>query len=136
MKPILLFAAAILLISCSNSPLVSHLEDSDSLVVKFNQRGDSLQTTATSTTEPHAIQTMLQFADGAETEQFKCGYDGNILFYKKGSLAADISFNFTGDGCHHFLHQANGKLVATKMNNQAVDFLISLVNISKAPVTE
>jgi hypothetical protein len=136
MKGIVFFAAAILLISCSNSPLVSHLEDSDSLVVKFSQRGDSLQTTATSTTETSAIQTMLQFTDGEKTELFKCGYDGNILFYKKGSLAADISFNFTGDGCRHFLHDVKGKLVATKMNNEAVDFLISLANISKAPVTQ
>ena len=135
MKRIIVFAATILLISCNNSALVSHLEDSDSLLVKFTQRADSLQTRATSTTETHAIQTMLQFADGEKTEQSKCGYDGNILFYKKGMLAADISFNFTGDGCKHFLHDANGKLVATKMSNEAVDFLISLANISKAPVT-
>lgn len=136
MKPILFFAAVLLLVSCSNSPLVSHLENSDSLVVKFTQRGDSLTTRTTSTNEEHAIQTMLQFTDGEKTEEFKCGYDGNILFYKKGTLAADIAFNFTGDGCHHFLHDVKGKLVATKMNNEAVDFLIALANISKAPVTQ
>ncbi len=136
MKGILFFAAAILLFSCSNSALVSHLEDSDSLVVKFNERGDSLQTRATSTTETHAIQTMLQFTDGEETEQFKCGYDGNILFYKKGNLAADISFNFMGDGCHHFLHAVKGKLVATKMSNEGVDFLIALANVSKEPIVK
>lgn len=131
MKLIVFIASAILLVSCSNSPLVSHLEDSDSLVVKFNQRDDSLETRATSTTEIHAIQTMLQFTDGEETQQFKCGNDGNILFYKKSRLAADISFNFSVDDCHHFLHQVNGKLVATKMSNEAVDFLISLANVSK-----
>ena len=131
MKLILFFAAAILLISCSNSALVSHLEDCDSLVVKFNQRGDSLETRATNTTETHAIQTMLQFTDGEKTEQFKCGQDGNILFYKKGSLAADISFNFSVDGCYHFLHQVNKKTVATKMSNEGVDFLIALANVSK-----
>ena len=136
MKLILFFAAAILFISCSNSALVSHLEDSDSLVVKFNQHSDSLKTRATSTTETHAIQTMLQFTDGEETEQFKCGYDGNILFYKKGSVAADISFNFSGDGCHHFLHEANGKLVATKMSNEGFDFLIALANVSKGTVVK
>ena len=130
MKPIL-FAAVLLLASCSNSPLVSHLQDSDSLVVNFTQRGDSSKTRTSSTTETHAIQTMLQFTDGEKTEEFKCGYDGNILFYKKGTLAADIAFNFTGDGCHHFLHDVNGKLVATKMSNEAVDFLISLANTSQ-----
>jgi hypothetical protein len=131
MKTILFFATVLLLVSCNNSPLVSHLQDSDSLVVKFTQRGDSLTTRTTSTTEDHAIQTMLQFTDGEKTEEFKCGYDGNILFYKKGTLAADVSFNFTGDGCRHFLHNVNGKLVATKMSNEAADFLITLANQSK-----
>ena len=117
MKPIVFFATLVLLVSCSNSPLVSHLQDSDSLVVKFTQHEDSSTTRTITTTEDPAIQTMLQFTDGEKTEEFKCGYDGNILFYKKGVLAADIAFNFTGDGCHHFLHDVNGKLVATKMNN-------------------
>jgi predicted HD phosphohydrolase len=131
MKQMLLFVLAFLLFSCGNSPLVRNLENSDKLVVQFNQRGDSLSSRATITTEGYAIQTMLQFADGNETELFKCGYDGNILFYKKGVLAADISFNFLNDGCHHFLHNVNGKLVATKMSNEAVDFLLALAAKSK-----
>ncbi len=131
MNPIIFFATILLLVSCSNSPLVSHLEDSDNVVVQFKQRGSDTTLKKVTTTEAHAIQTLLQFADGEQTDQYKCISDGDILFYKKGVLAGDISFNFSVDGCHHFLQQVNGKPVATKMSNEAVDFLIALVNQSK-----
>jgi hypothetical protein len=131
MKPILFFAAILFFVSCSNSPLVKNLEESDSVVVQFNQRGADSTLKKVTTTEAHAIQTVIQYADGEPTDQYKCVSDGNLLFYKKGVLAGDVSFNFSVDGCHHFLHQVNGKQVATKMSNEAVDFLIALANQSK-----
>lgn len=131
MKLIIYFVTGLLLISCSNSPLVNNLESSDSLAVRFNHPGTDSIVKVVETTEPHAIQKLLRFADGKKTEQFKCGYDGNIMFYKKGSLAGDISFNFSVDGCHHFLHMTDGKLTATAMNNEATDFLKSLADGKK-----
>jgi hypothetical protein len=131
MKLIIAFAAAIFFISCSNSPLVSQLEDSDSVAVKFTAPGSGSVIKEVGTSEPYAIKDLLRFAGSQETEQFKCGYDGNILFYKKGNLAGDVSFNYTGDGCQHFLIEANGKLTATKMSNEAIDFLKALAADSK-----
>ena len=128
MKFIVCFITSLVLISCNNSQLVSKLEDSDSIAVRFNQPGTDSIIKVVEATEPHAIQKMLQFADGKKSEQYKCGYDGNIMFYKKGSLAGDISFNFSVEGCHHFIHQADGKLTATKMNNEAADFLKTLAD--------
>lgn len=131
MKPILFFATVLLIVSCSNSPLVSHLENSDRVVVQFKQRGADSTFKKVRTNEAHAIQTILQFADGEHIDQGNCLSDGNILFYRKDSLAGEISFNFSVDGCHHFLQQFNGKPVATKMSNEASDFLIALANKSK-----
>ena len=128
MKLIICFAASLLLFSCSNSPLVNNLEDSDSVAIRFNHPGTKSIIKVVETTEPHAIQKLVQFAGGKETDQFKCGYDGNAMFYKKGSLAGDISFNFSTDGCHHFLHVADGKLTATKMSNEATDFFKNLAD--------
>ena len=128
MKLMILFVTGLLLISCNNSPLVKNLEGSDSLAVRFNYPGTDSIVKIVETTEPHAIEKLLQFAGAKETDQFKCGYDGKAMFYKKGSLAGDISFNFSADGCHHFLHLAEGKLTATRMNNEAADFLKTLAD--------
>jgi hypothetical protein len=126
MKLIPYFAAVLLFISCGHSPLVSQLEGSDSIAISFTQPATGAVIKTVATAAPYAIKDLLRFADSEETEQYKCGYDGNILFYKKGSLAGDVSFNYTGDGCHHFLLLANGKLTATKMSYEAVDFLKAL----------
>ncbi len=59
-------------------------------------------------------------------EAYKCGYDGNLMFYKEGKLMADVAFNYSGDGCHHFIQEINGTLTSTAMSNEAADFLKSL----------
>jgi hypothetical protein len=128
MKLILIIAIAILLTSCNNSPLVSQLEGSDSVAVRFTAPGSGALIKVVGTSQPYAIKDLLRFAGGDETEQFKCGYDGHVLFYKQGTLAGDVAFNYTGDGCRHFLIEANGKLTATRMSNEAIDFLKALAN--------
>ena len=101
------------------------------MVVHFTQGGNGAAIKTSGTTETHAIQTILQFADGDKTDQYKCASDGSILFYIKSKPAGEISFNFSADGCHHFLHLTQKTPVATKMSNEAVDFLIALANQSK-----
>lgn len=78
------------------------------------------------TTEDKAIKKLIRFTDGKAGEAYKCGYDGNLLFYKKGTLIGDVSFNYSGDGCHHFLQLVDDKLSPTEMSNEAADFLKSL----------
>jgi hypothetical protein len=48
------------------------------------------------------------------------------MFYKKGTLIGDVSFNYSGDGCHHFIMLLDDKLTPTVMSNEADDFLKSL----------
>jgi hypothetical protein len=78
-----------------------------------------------STTEEKAIDKLARFVDGKDAEAYKCGYDGNLVFYKEGNLRADVSFN-TGEGCRHFILMLNGALTSTAMGNEAADFLKSL----------
>lgn len=131
MKLILCIAVSLLLISCGNSPLVNQLQGSDSLSIRFIKPGTDSIIKVVETNSQYAIKDLMHFANGKETEQFKCGYDGNALFYKKGSLAGEISFNYSGVGCQHFLYMVNGKLIATKMNNQAIDFFKALAASKK-----
>ena len=79
-----------------------------------------------STTEDKAIKKLMGFVDSKTSEAYKCGYDGNLMFYKKGNLVGDVSFNYSGDGCHHFIMLLNDELAPTAMSNEAADFLKSL----------
>ncbi len=128
MKLIICLVTGLALISCGNSPLIKNIDGSDSVAVRFNHPGTDSIVKVVEATQTHAIEKLERFADGKETGQFKCGYDGNMMFYKNGKLAGDISFNYSADDCHHFLHVVDGKLTATAMSNEAADFLRSLAN--------
>jgi len=120
--------SVVLLISCggNGSAISEQLAGSDSLVIHFNTpQSNTIEKTVT-TTERTAIKKLINYVDGKASEAFKCGYDGNLLFYKKGALAGDVSFNYSGDGCHHFMMLVNDQLTPTTMSNEAASFLKSL----------
>lgn len=128
MKIIFCITICLLFISCVHSPLINQLQHSDSLIIRFLKPGTDDVIKVVESNNPYAIKDLLRFADGEPTNEFKCGYDGKALFYKKGILAGDITFNYLGDGCQHFLYMANGKLTATKMCNEAIDFFKALAS--------
>ena len=123
MKRILSLAGTIFLISCGHSQLVSHLEGSDSVAVIYKQQATGAVIKIVGTSGNYAIQDLLTFTGSGKTAEFKCGYDGDILFYKKGIQAGEVYFNYTTDGCHHFVIMKDGKATATQMSNEATDFL-------------
>ena len=126
MRLIFFFIPILYLYSCSKpSAITRQLSGSDSIAINFNHTDGTIQKTV-SATEPNAIKKLLQFVDSKPTTPYNCGYDGNILFFKNGKISGDISFNFTGVGCRHFIIELNGQLMATTLNNEAVDFLQSL----------
>lgn len=128
MKLIICIITGFILMSCGSSTLVKNMDGSDSVAIRFNHPGTDSIVKVVEATQSHAIEKLVRFADGSETKKHTCGYDGNIMFYKKGILTGDISFNYSADGCHHFLHMADGKLTATAMSNEAADFLKSLAD--------
>jgi hypothetical protein len=115
-----------LLTSCSNSPVAKKLSGSDSLVITFNMpNSDSIIKTVT-TMESNAIDKVIDFIDGKPAKEFKCGYDGNLIFFSKGQVLLPVIFKYKEKDCRHFLFELDGKLMSTKMNNEAADFLESL----------
>lgn len=127
MKAIFFVIVAVTMFSCGNQSAISKkLSGSDSLVINFNiPQTNNIAKTVT-TTESNAIKKLSHYVDGNTTEAYKCGYDGNLLFYKKGTLIGDVAFNYSGDGCHHFIMLEKDELVPTTMSNEAADFLKSL----------
>ena len=125
----LLFACVVMLFCCCGGPgsdISKQLSGSDSLVINFNTpQTNSIEKTV-ATTEKTAIKKLINYVDSKTSEAYKCGYDGNILFYKKGTVLGDVSFNYSGDGCHHFIMSIKDELTPTTMSNEAASFLTSL----------
>ena len=125
MKTIFLLCTVCILVSCSNpgSDSSKQLSGSDSLVINFNTpQTNNIEKTMT-TTESKAIKKLMNYVDGKTAGAYKCGYDGNLMFYKKGKLVGDVSFNYSGDGCHHFIMLVDDKLTPTAMSNEAANNL-------------
>lgn len=127
MKIISLLSFFILILcSCKNSPIQQSFSATDSLVIHFKNEQAGIITKTIQTTESKAINRMIDFMDGKETENFKCGYDGKILFYNKGQRIQEVDFKMSDETCNHFAFMLNGKLANTKMKNEAVDFFDAL----------
>lgn len=126
MKCIVYIMAAVFFISCNRSAISKKLAGCDSLVITFNAPNTDSVINLVSTTETKAIQKLAGFLDGKSTEQFKCGYDGNMLFFKGGKQVLPVVFRFSEEGCRHFLFDLDNKVISSGMSNEAVDFLQSL----------
>lgn len=117
----------LLLISCSRSGVSKKLAGCDSLVITFNAPNKDSVIQQISTTETKAIQKLAGFLKGKETEMYKCGYDGNMLFYKAGRQIMPVVFKFREEGCQAFVYDLDNKTVSTAMGNEAVSFMKSLL---------
>jgi len=115
------------LVSCSRSGLSKKLAGSDSLVITFNAPDNDSVIRQISTTETKAIQKLAGFLKGKETEMYKCGFDGNMLFFKGGRQIMPVVFKFREPGCQAFVYDLDNKTVSTAMGNEAVSFLKSLI---------
>lgn len=99
------------------------LTDSDSLVIQFTDSISGNVIKSMQATDPKAIEKLSRFVDAKQAEVYKCGYNGTMKFYKKGTLNGDVSFHYSNPDCRHFLYSEADQLVSTKMSNEAADFL-------------
>ena len=126
MRNFLFFAVLISFCSCKQSAIKQSFSSADSLVIHFKDEQAGIVTKTVQTTESKAMGRMIEFIDTKETEQFKCGYDGKMFFYHNGQEIQEVDFKMKNDSCNHFAFLLNGKLMSTRMNNEAVDFLDAL----------
>lgn len=115
-----------ILTSCSGSVVSKKLAVADSLVVTFNVPNSDSVIKTVSTTEKKALQKFITLVDGKEGELYKCGYDGNMVFYSKGEIVLPVIFKYTEDGCRHFLFDMDNKVMSTAMTIEGAELLKSL----------
>jgi len=112
--------------SCKQSAVKKSFSSADSLVIYYKDEQAGVVTRTVQTAESKAINRMIEFIDSKETELFKCGYDGKMFFYKKDNKIQEVDFIYKNDSCSHFAFMLNGKLMSTRMRNEAADFLDAL----------
>src|SRR5260221_14776641 len=84
---LLVYAFIILIITaCKNYAVAKKLSGADSLVITFNIPNSDSVVKTVSTTENNAINKIVDFIDGKPAKEFKCGYDGNLIFFSKGQV--------------------------------------------------
>ena len=115
-----------LVCSCKSSPVKQSFSSADSLVIYFKDEQAGTIVKTVQTAESKAINRMIEFIDSKETELLKCGYDGKMFFYNKNNKIQEVDFKYKNDSCNHFAFMLNGKLMSTKMRNEAADFLDAL----------
>lgn len=128
MRFLLAFILLLALFSCRLSPVEQSFSSTDSLVIHFKNEQAGIITKTVQTADAKAIRRMTEFIDGKKSELFRCGYDGKMFFYCKGQQIQEVDFKNKDKACNHFSFLLHGKLVSTKMNNEAVDFLFAIEN--------
>ena len=127
MKAISCIIVSVILFSCGNKSAISEkLSGSDSLVITFNVPDSDSVIHTVSSTEKKAIRKLSGFLDGKESKLYKCGFDGNLGFYKQGQMLMPVIFRYNDSGCHVFMYEIDNKVMSIKMSNEAVIFLKSL----------
>lgn len=126
MKSILFIALFLLLMSCSNKGDIA-VSSSDSLVIQYKSipSGEVLKTVTTA--EPNAIKKLAQFVEEGKSEEFKCGTQGSLIFFNKGTVKREVLFAFSKSGCQHFIWNDEHQVMHdVKMSNEAAAFLKGL----------
>lgn len=112
--------------SCRQSAVRASFSGADSLVVHFKNEKAGVVTKTVQTTEANAVKKIIGFIDASVTEDFKCGYDGKMFFYKEEQMVQEVDFQMNDEACRHFSFLLDGKLMSTKMSSEAVDFFAAL----------
>ena len=121
-----LFVFTLIYSGCQSSAIKQSFSSADSLVIHFKDEQAGIVTKTIETAEAKAISNVINFIDGAGIEESKCGYDGKMYFYNRGQKIQEVDFNMKADSCTHFSFLLDGKLVNTKLSNEAVDFFDAL----------
>ena len=120
-----LFIISAFIFSCTNK-FSNVLSSSDSLAIQFKSIESGTVVKTVSTSNEKAISKLAQFIEDDGAKEYQCPQEGSLRFYKKGILIGDVSFNYSQKDCRHFLQTQGETLKATKMNDEAADFLKGL----------
>ena len=128
LRTLLFFSFSTLLFSCKNSTGIKEIvSNSDSAAINFYKGDGSMDTVVhvAILRNKKEIADLADFIESGTTENFKCGSDGSLHFFKNNAVIIDVDFRMNDAACMHFSFIMNGKIYSTKLSIAAKQFLQS-----------
>jgi hypothetical protein len=130
MKYLIPFITVVVLFSCKQSvtKLSAKIIDSDSMAINWFKGDGSMETVIAFkiVKDKKHINQLAKMAGGYIIENYKCGYDGTLHFFKMDKVIQDIEFRMNDAKCSHFSFMLQGKVYSTELNAEAKALLQSL----------
>ena len=130
MRIIVIFFACLFLASCGDSiksSLDKELSDTDSIKVYFfNEKDNRIQKIVTLSEKAEINEVIASISDES-SEQYKCGHNGQLEFYKGGTIIMSPQFN-TGEGCEHYVFRFKDRMYHKVMTSKGKELLTNLHN--------
>ncbi|HMK03373.1 MAG TPA: hypothetical protein VK489_04245 [Ferruginibacter sp.] len=100
----------------------------DSVAVSFFKGDGSIDPVVKVTIlrERKDLEKLSGYMESGRTQNFKCGYDGSLHFFKKDIVLKEVDFRMNDADCMHFSFLLEGKLYNTSLSAEAKQFLGSI----------
>ena len=125
----LILCTAIIVSSCHKpSGIKEVIISSDSAAINFFKGDGSMDTVikVVIIRDKKQLDQLAGFADSDIKENFKCGYDGSLHFFKMDKVIQDIDFRMNDVQCMHFSFMLEGKIFNTQLSPEAKQLLEGL----------
>ena len=122
----LILCTAIIVSSCHKSSGIKEvIISSDSAAINFFKGDGSMDTVikVVIIRDKKQLDQLAGFADSDIKENYKCGYDGSLHFFKMGKVIQDIDFRMNDVQCMHFTFKLSGEIFSTSLSPEAKQFI-------------
>ena len=130
MKFLAIVICCIILVSCKESvpQLTAAITNADSLAINYFKGDGSMDSVVAVKiiADKNKMNQLAKLAGGSTTENFNCGFDGSLHFFKNNQVIQDIQFRMNDAACAHFSFKLQGKLYSIALSAEAKDLLLSL----------
>jgi len=124
------FLAIVILVSSCSKPtgIKEVVLSADSVAVSFFKGDGSIDPVVkvVMLRDRENLEKLAGYIESGRTENFKCGYDGSLHFFKKDIVLKQVDFRMNDADCMHFSFLIDGKLYNTNLSAEAKQFIRSI----------
>jgi hypothetical protein len=126
MKYFFAFLLPIIFIACTNPTGIKNIAvGADSVAINYFKGNGSMDTVINMIMlkDKNEMNKLADYIEAGTTQNYKCGYDGSLHFFKRDVVIQDIDFRMNDVQCMHFSFMLAGKLFSTTLSPEAKQFL-------------
>ncbi len=125
----LLFLSIIFYCSCKNAitQLPEKVNNADSIAINYFKGDGSMDSVIAVKIirDKDKINQLAEMIGGSTTDEFKCGSDGSIHFFKNNMVIQDVAFRMNDVQCMHFSFTLDGAFYSTELKPESKQLLES-----------